>query len=207
MYKRQIYFLNVEVAEWRGLKPMTRDVAVHYAGHDPIEVNLGLYSGDVYPATPVTLGVISSVVKAVPTGRVTYTMTVNNNLPEGITDVRVTSYLPQELRFIEARASQGTVEWWNGLLTAHLGRVIGKGQATVTLVVEVTEDAPADTVLETLASLIYHEGPVVQSSVSIQVGTAIPSALPVTGVGLPVVGLVLAMLAFVVHRLRTRSAV
>ncbi len=64
----------------------------------------------------------------------TYTITVTNKGPNGVTDAKVFDLLPAGVTFVSATASQGTCTLSNGLVTCSLGVVPNAG-ASVSIVV------------------------------------------------------------------------
>ncbi|MGA2786622.1 MAG: LamG-like jellyroll fold domain-containing protein [Verrucomicrobiota bacterium] len=65
----------------------------------------------------------------------TYTITVTNNGPNGVTDAMVFDGLPAGVAFVSAAASQGTCILSNGLVTCTLGVIPSAGAASVNIVV------------------------------------------------------------------------
>ncbi|MDB6018342.1 MAG: hypothetical protein JWR19_2831 [Pedosphaera sp.] len=73
-------------------------------------------------------------------GNLTYTLTVTNAGPTAATSVTVSNFLPLNVTFGSATASQGSCTQFAGVVTCNLGTVPGAGSATITIVVTPSSD-------------------------------------------------------------------
>jgi uncharacterized repeat protein (TIGR01451 family) len=87
-------------------------------------IDLGITKTD--SPDPVTAG-----------GQLTYTLTVTNTGPSNATAVNVQDFLPSQVQFVSATASQGTVTHSQGVVTAALGDLAVGASRTITIVTQV----------------------------------------------------------------------
>jgi uncharacterized repeat protein (TIGR01451 family) len=73
-------------------------------------------------------------------GQLTYTLTVTNTGPSNATAVSVQDFLPSQVQFVSATASQGTVTHSQGVVTAELGDLAVGASRTITIVTQVDAD-------------------------------------------------------------------
>jgi uncharacterized repeat protein (TIGR01451 family) len=73
--------------------------------------------------------------------QLTYTVIVSNNGPSDATSVELTDTLPDEVTFVSATSSQGTVSHAAGVVTAAIGAMDAGNSVTVTIIVQVDAQA------------------------------------------------------------------
>jgi uncharacterized repeat protein (TIGR01451 family) len=208
-----IAFLSLVLPEGSALKPMTTDVAVQMKGSGQLVVNMGLYSSPTAPTLPAGVSMSVEPEVAAPGDTVLYTIQATNNLPHGISQVVVTDYLPEDLVPVEATVSHSTVEIWNNLVVADIGEMAVGDTAVVIIEARVKDNVTPGAVIQNRASFIYAESVAAQAVASLTIGGVRPMGtpapesrrgLPVTGFGLPIAGVLFALLVLIARQLRPK---
>jgi uncharacterized repeat protein (TIGR01451 family) len=211
-----IAFLSPILPEGSALKPMTTDLAVQMKGSGQLVVNLGLYTGPTAPTLPVEMSMSVKPKVAGPGSVVVYTIRATNRMAHGISQVLVTDYLPTGLVPVEATASHSTAEIWDNLVITDIGEMAVGDTAVVIIEARIKSNVMPGTVIQNRASLIYAESVAAQAIASLTINGARPiakpaapesrGALPVTGFGLSIAGLLFALLILAARRLRPKPA-
>jgi uncharacterized repeat protein (TIGR01451 family) len=174
---------------------MTTDVALRLGYQTDLEVNLGVYSGDVTPSPEVRPSMLVDPAYVRPGETVTYQISVVNTSEtpgagHTMAGVLITDLLPPSLTPVGAAVSLGATEWWGNLLTADIGELAPGQAVTITVTARARPDLPLGALLNNRATLIYRDHVAVQTElVSVQVATPPaqegaeppPAYLPVTG--------------------------
>jgi uncharacterized repeat protein (TIGR01451 family) len=93
---------------------------------------------DVNPADDLSINIVTAPNPSPFGTNLTYTLSIANTGPSDATGVMVTNWLPANISFVSATASQGTWLQANGVVTASLGLIPGGTNATLTIVVTPT---------------------------------------------------------------------
>ncbi len=120
-------------------------------------VNVGVYSGDVLPQPPAYL-VVQTAGAAEPGTTLTFTITVQNDLPTGISKVVVTDLLPDQLQYVDAKAAKGQMTIQDGRMVAwNIGKMADAEATDATLTVRVNTEASTGDLIANRVSLLYAE--------------------------------------------------
>jgi uncharacterized repeat protein (TIGR01451 family) len=195
--------LNVVPARESGLKPVTTDVAVRTKTGVETVVNLGVSpNGSGAPPLIPTVRVSPDSVGA--GQNMTITVLVKNTLSGTISDAIVTDWLPAGVVPVSIHSSTGNPYFSDNLAVVELGHLDADSGALVEIVVQATGGRMAASRLQGKVSFYYREDAAAQAQALGGLNGASPTVLPVTGVGLPVMGLFLVMVLVIVGWLRRR---
>lgn len=152
----------------------------------------------------VTLTTSASSSRAVAGETVTLDLKVTNGTQNPISGLMLGDQLPEGMTVASVTTSRGDVVGNSANAVTVDLNVLGPGDsATVTLAAEVAQDVKTS-VSANRATVFYSEGPAVSTSGKVGVLGG-PLALPVTGVGLPIVAVaVLAAVLFLARKLRAK---
>lgn len=158
----------LNVAAPPGLFPLTRDVAIRLGYHESMEVNLGLYGGEL----PLSLEIyphLSASSRQVRPGEIlTYTIALTNTLgstpDRALGDLMITDLLPEPVLPVAITSTTGSVEMWGNLLTADVGLLFPDQVVVVTITGRVRESGVLPAVITNQASVIAHGHVAVQTA-------------------------------------------
>jgi uncharacterized repeat protein (TIGR01451 family) len=174
-----IAFLKTDLTagQAKTLHPMVGDVAIRLRCDLDIVANLGLYSGSQRPALPATVTMRVSPSTLLPGKTATFYLTLKNSMPNPISHVLVTDYLPGGLKVTNVVATRGAVEVLNGrMVTVAVGDLSQGGEETIQIVAQADPALANGTRLENTASLLYAESVADQAAVTLVVGRSQASA-------------------------------
>ncbi len=195
--------LNAVPPRGSGLRPVTADVAVRTKGSVETVVNLGVSpNGSGAPPLIPTVQLSPDVVGAGET--MTITVLVKNTLPHAISGAVVTNWLPETVVPINIHSSTGNPYFSENLAIAELGTLDAGSGALVEIVAQAAGGHTATSALQGKVSFFYRESAASQALAHGHLNGAAPAVLPVTGVGLPVVGLGLIFVVLIVGWVRRR---
>jgi uncharacterized repeat protein (TIGR01451 family) len=164
-------------AQAQSLHIYADQIAVPLTCGSPAVVNVGLYSGDQRPQAPARL-TVAEAGTAEPGSTLTVTMTVENNLPTGISKVVVTDLLPDRLQYVDARAAKGQTSIQDGRMVAwNVGQLANGETASARLTVRVDPAATAGDLIAHRVSLLYAEAMADQVLTTIAVGQGLAGEL------------------------------
>jgi len=171
-----VFTLTVEVAPG-ATSPIVNGVTVSSTTTDPNGGNSSTSAPGIVPgpsSAAITIAKTTTSTFATPGGNVTYTITVSNAGPSTATGVVVNDTLPAGLTFVSATPSQGTCNAASPVV-CNLGSILAGGNATVTLVANVT--ATSGTISNTAtATSPDATGPATSTTPAIPVSTGEPVA-------------------------------
>jgi uncharacterized repeat protein (TIGR01451 family) len=194
--------LNVVPLSESGVKPVTTDVWVRTRTGIETVVNLGVASGtDTAPPIRPEVDIAPSSASA--GDLVTIKVLVENSSPNTITDATVTNLLPSKVIPVSIHSSTGNPYFSGNLAIAELGRLDAASSALVEIVAEVASGRISASALQGSASVFYREDIAAQPQVGGN-ANSLPTVLPVTGVGLPLLGLGLVVVVVLVGWIRRR---
>jgi uncharacterized repeat protein (TIGR01451 family) len=167
-------FLSVELSPTQAetLRPMADAVAIHLRCSLDVIANMGLYSGSKRPDPPATLTMGASQGTVLPGQKVTFYLKLKNGMPNAISHVFVTDYLPEGLTVSDVTTSLGNVEVLDGrMVTVNIGEMAQGDQLTMQIAVQANPDLAYGTKLRNTASLLYAESAVDQAWTTLVVGS------------------------------------
>lgn len=195
--------LNAVPSRESGLRPVTTDVAVQSRPGVETVVNLGV-SPNGSGAPPLVPMVELSPVSVSAGDMMTISVLVKNTLPQVISDATITNWLPDKVVPVTIHSSTGNPYFSNNLAVVELG-VLGAGDgALVEIVAQATGARTATSLLQGKVSFFYREHAAAQARALGHSDGAAPTVLPVTGVGLPLMGLGLVLIVLIAGWLRRR---
>ena len=155
--------LHVGLAPGEQFQPLIQDAGVYLNCDFPIIANIALFNGPRIDP-PATIEISASEPTIVPGQSNEITLTVNNDLPNEITNVVVTDLLPPGLNPVEVSTSAGpeAVQIVNAnasgqLVVVNLDKVAAEATATIRMTIVADEVLlPASQVRNT-ATLFYRE--------------------------------------------------
>jgi uncharacterized repeat protein (TIGR01451 family) len=187
-----------------GLRPVTADVAVQPRTGVVTVVNLGV-SPDGNGAPPL----FPSVKVSPPSARVgeliTITVLVKNTFPHAISGAMVTNWLPNGLIPVSVTSSTGNPYFSENMAIVEVGRLDAFAGALVEIVAEVTNSQAVALAKRSRVSFFFQENAAAQAQAAGNSSSVAPTVLPVTGVGLPLIAVVLIGVVVVAGWLRRRS--
>jgi hypothetical protein len=195
--------LNVVPPGGSGLRPVTRDVAVRPRVGVETIVNLGVSPNGngappLIPSVQLTPGFVGA-------GEfMTVTVMVKNTLPHAISDAVITNWLPDRVVPIRIHASTGNPYFSENLAIAELGTLEPGSGALVEIVAQANGGGSATSALQGQASFFYRESAAGQAKALGGTIGEVPTVLPVTGVGMPVIGLALIVVVLIVGWMRRK---
>jgi len=172
-----------------------------------IRVNLAALPRNRSLSSQVTLRVGAFSPSAAAGQTVTFTLKVVNGTQNAVSGLILGDQLPDGMTVAGVTTSRGDV-WGRGpsVVMVDLNTMAAGDSATVNILALVDTNARASQATNR-ATLAYREGSAIAAQVAINL-TGGPTTLPVTGMGVPVaISIVLVVVLFIAHRLRTRSAV
>ena len=191
--------LNVAPPQGGGLRPMTSDIAVQTRGGVETVVNLGVTTNGV--GTPPLVPTVEVAPGSVGAGELmTITVFAKNTLPNAITGAMVTNWLPARLTPVNIKSNTGNPYFSGNLAIVELGTLDPDDGALIEIVAQASGGRTTTTALQGKVSFFYREDVAAQATAGFS--NATPTVLPVTGVGLPVAGLVLLAVVVIIGWLR-----
>ena len=169
-----------------------------------LKANLAaLPKGKALPSL-VTLASSASSSRAVAGETVTFNLKVTNGTQAAISGLTLGDQLPDGMTVLGVTTSRGDVVGRSAnAVTVDLNALAAGDSATVTIVAQVAQNAKTS-VSANRATVFYSEGPAVSSSGKVGVLSG-PQALPVTGIGLPILAVVvLAAILVLARKLRVK---
>ncbi|HEY4688985.1 MAG TPA: LPXTG cell wall anchor domain-containing protein [Anaerolineae bacterium] len=160
------------------------------------------------PARGPALVSVSSAPGVVGAGQtVTITIKASNTTGQKLSSVWITHLLPDGLAATGLTTDRGDALSYGQLAMANVGDMSPGDKATFVIVATAPNDGGPQGTHPIVASFVSSEGVAVQASTTLK-GMGGPTILPVTGSGewLVWIGLALAALIIVVHRIRQRRA-
>ncbi len=173
--------LNVILAPLDPLEPFAPDAYVYINCDYPTIANLGVYSGSE-DETPVTFTMTATDEVITWNDRTRLTLTIENKLPTGISNVIVTDMMPFGLNPLNINTSADVppenikiVEGGDDgrLVVVYLDKIEAGATETITINVTAIEDTPLGTDIHNTATLFYRESVALQASVDLTVGSEI----------------------------------
>ncbi len=168
-----VAFLAVDLspAQAETLRPMADNLAIRLRCDFDMVANLGLYSSSGRPDPPATLTMGVSPAALLPGGTTTFYLTLRNGMPNPISHVFVTDYLPDGLTAAHVKASRGRVEVLNRrMVTVDMGDVPQGGEETIQIAVQADPGLAYGTRLQNTASLLYAESAADQAWATLVIG-------------------------------------
>ena len=169
-----------------------------------LKANLAaLPKGKALPSL-VTLASSASSSRAVAGETVTFNLKVTNGTQAAISGLTLGDQLPDGMTVLGVTTSRGDVVGRSAnAVTVDLNALAPGDSATVTIVARAEQNAKTS-VSANRATVFYSEGPAVSSSGKVGVLSG-PQALPVTGIGLPILAVVvLAAILVLARKLRVK---
>jgi uncharacterized repeat protein (TIGR01451 family) len=176
---RGVAFLAVDLspAQAETLRPMADHLAIRLRCDFDLVANLGLYSSLNRPDPPATLTMSVSPAALLPGGTATFYLTLRNGMPNPISHVFVTDYLPDGLTAAHAKTSRGRVEVLNRrMITVDVGDLPQGGQETIQIAVQADPGLAYGIRLQNTASLLYAESAADQAWATLVIGNAAEAA-------------------------------
>jgi hypothetical protein len=214
--------LRLNLPDNAPLKAAAGDVVLQTTGdyEDDIVANFALYSGEERPKPPAHLTVTATPTSVRPGDRVTFEFKIQNDLPNGISKVKLLYLLPWELIPTEIQGNRGSVMICDDPINKHVGRLVTVNLGEVAqgavqelkIVAALDKQAASGAELEARATLLYAESIMDQQVVKVNSGGELPKAvaggrpskLPATGAGIPLAAVGLAAVVLLTRRLRSR---
>jgi len=199
--------INPVLPPGSGLKPMTVDLAVPFAGPVNRVVNIGIHGGEQPPTgLPVDIQITPAKHQVEAGETISFTVTISNEMPNDIHQVFVTDMFPPELKPVAIESSVGQA-WIGGQLAAADLGDLSQGQgATVEIAAVADPNLGSGQKLVNRAGVFYAESVALQAEVHLNEPLAEPMVLPETGglqLALPVgAGAVLLAVMVSLRRLR-----
>jgi uncharacterized repeat protein (TIGR01451 family) len=157
-------------------------------------------------ALPSLVSLVSSTSssRAVAGETITFSLKVANGTQAAISGLTLGDQLPDGMTVLGVTTSRGDVVGRSAnAVTVDLNTLAPGDSATVTIVAQVAQDAKTS-VSANRATVFYSEGPAASSSGKVGVLSG-PQALPVTGIGLPILAVVvLAAILVLARKLRVK---
>lgn len=178
--------LNVILAPLDPLRPFAPDAYVYLNCDYPTIANLGVYSGSE-EEVPVVFEMSTSSDIVTWHDRTRLTLTLENTLPTGISNVIVTNLIPFGLEPLNVTTSVDVpaqnikiVEGGDDgrLVVLYLDTIEAGATETITLNVTAIEDTPLGTAIKNTATLFYKESVALQASVDLTVKSNRIEAIP-----------------------------
>lgn len=195
--------LNAIPPAGSGLQAVTSNVAVRPQTGVETVVNLG-----VSPAgngAPPLIPRVSLAPDWVSAGQyMTITVLVKNTFPQAISGAMVTNWLPDRLIPVSIHSSTGNPYFSDRLAIVELGHLDAGSGALVEIVAQLASGQAAATTLQGKVSFFYRDDAAAQAQALGSSNGAAPSVLPVTGMGIPLLGLALIVVVVIVGWLRRR---
>ena len=182
-----IAFLAADLAPGQAetLNPIADNVAIRLRCDFDVIANLGLSSSASRPHLPATIRMGVSQDAVLPGGTATFFLTLKNGMPNSISHVFVTDYLPEGLSVIDVTTTKGTVEVLDGrMIVVDVGEMTQGGKETIQIKVEADPTLASGTRLHNTATLLYAESAADQAWANLTVAGAKgkaavrPTALP-----------------------------
>jgi len=193
--------LNVVPARGSGLRPVTVDLAVQSKEGVETIVNLGVTSNGVGAPPLIPIAHVSP--RSVGAGDImTVTVSVENTLPRAISGAIVTNWLPARLTPVGIHSSTGNPYFSDNLAIVELGRLDAGSAVVVEIAAQVSGGQTSASALRGRVSFFYREDAAAQALNG--AGGVAPTVLPVTGMGLPLLGLALIVVVVIVGWMRRR---
>lgn len=165
-------------------QPLIQDAGVYLNCNFPIIANIALAGSDIEP--PATIEASTSNTSVQPGEQVGLTLTINNGLPNEITNVVVTHLFPPGLMPVNVSApvdpqaadilNAGADGW---LVAVNLDKVATGAEVAINITATADEELPATTRLSSTATLFYRESVAHQASLDFTVGAGrLPTPIP-----------------------------
>lgn len=214
--------LRLNMPEDTPLKATATEVVVQTTGNqgDDIVANFALYSGNELPKPPAHLTVKASTSSVRPGDRVSFDVKIQNDLPNGVSNVKLLVLFPWDFVPTEVQGNRGGVMVCDDSINKQVGRLVtidmGKMATGATdnlkIAAALDKQAASGKAYEVRITLLYAESIMDPQVVKLNggAGGAValaggrPSKLPMTGgVAIPLVGLALAALLLLARQLRS----
>jgi uncharacterized repeat protein (TIGR01451 family) len=174
--------LHVPQAPESQLQPLIRDAAVYLNCDFPIVANLALFSGEERIQPPATIQMSADDTLLAPGSETDITLTVQNGLPNDITNVVVTDLLPQGLTAANVVSGVGeeavrvvTGNDGRQLVVVNLNRLSSGANETIRVTVVGSLELSAGAALRNTATLFYNESAAHQAWLDFETaGQAVP---------------------------------
>ncbi|MEM7028851.1 MAG: DUF11 domain-containing protein [Chloroflexota bacterium] len=160
------------------LTPMIDNAVIRLSCDHATFAHIGLYGGDDRPTPPGNLTMRVSPEVAAVGDTVDFRLTVNNTLPNPISQIVVTDLFPEGLRIVNASTTAGSVEVLDDrLLTVAIESIAQNETATISVLAEVLDIGVVDIPLENTATLFYAESAADQASSWVTIQTDVADTL------------------------------
>ena len=181
--------LHVALAPGEQLQPLIQDAGVFLSCDLPMTANIALFSGErIQP--PAHLEMSASDEVLIPGAETEISLTVENELPTGISQVIVTNKMPPGLTAVEVDTSVGsdlaqiiTNPDEGQLVLVNLDKMEAGAEATIDLTVQADADLSRGIEVRNTATLFYRESAADQAWIDFTVGSTqlpIPAASTTT---------------------------
>lgn len=165
--------LQVPVAPGETSRPLIQDAGVYLNCDFPIVANIALVSeAGIKP--PATISMAAEATGVAPGSETELVLTVQNSLPNDITNVVVTDLMPPELTALSVTAGDNPGQIFDGpegqMVVINLGRLAAQEQATIRLRVAVAPGLAAGAEITNRATLFYSESAADQAALTLIVG-------------------------------------
>jgi len=173
---QDVGFLNVIIPEESDLRAATENIPLAPIPGQIIIANLGVYRDrQVAPLLAPSVRAEPGWVR--PGQQVTFTVQVENSLPNKISGVMVTDLLPEGLLLAGVTSDHGDVYQRGNYGAAFIGDLASGEAATVAFIADVGADAASGTRTNQV-SLAYREHAAAQAVTTVGIGRAAPTAVP-----------------------------
>jgi hypothetical protein len=219
--------LRLNLPEEVPLKAASREVVLQTTGEysDDIVANFALYGGEEKPQPPAYLTVTANPANVRPGDQVTFELKLQNDLPNGISKVKILHLMPWELIPTEIQGEEQVAvmicddpinKHVGRLVTVEMGEVAQGAVKNLKIVATLDKQAAPGVEIGVSSTLLYAESVMDQQVVQLNtegeklpvaVAGGRPAKLPATGVPLAGAGLAgvgLAALVLLTRRLRSR---
>ncbi len=168
--------LHVSLApEWAGqLEPLVQDAGIYLNCDFPTVANIALFSGSrTNPPATIQMSALRQVMA--PGGGTQITLTLQNGLPNDITNAIVTDLLPLGLTAVDVSTSTGVAQIIDGgddgqLVVVNLDKMAAGAKATIQIDVIAAPEGIGSIQLRNTATLFYRESAADQAWLDFTIG-------------------------------------
>lgn len=169
--------LRVLLAPGSQLTPLVEEAAIYLTCDFPTIANLAVYSGSsIEPPATLTM---SAPDRLTAESQLPVRLTINNNLPNEITNVIVTDLMPPGLIALDAQAAAASPEniriidggAAGQMVVVYLDRLAAGSEANIIITVAAAPDVPNGAQISNSATLFYRESVADQARLEFTVGS------------------------------------